>query len=270
MRDGLPRAASVVLLREAAGAGGTEPFDLYMLRRHDSARFAPGAYTFPGGVLEAQDWACAEVSRLADDSALAALHARLAGPDPLRSPDAATTAALFACAARELFEETGVLLARAGGGNPLVMADPEHWQGLRDELLAGRIAFGALLAGAGLWLDPDDLIGFSHWITPEGQPIRYNTHFFLGLLPRGQAASHYPGEQAGGLWITPGEGLARHRRGEFPMVPVQTAHLERFARFASLAELLAHARTKALPPVLPVLGPRGREAALAKELPACW
>lgn len=270
MQDELPRAASVVLLRELAGAGAVAPFEVYMLQRHGSARFAPGAYTFPGGVLEAQDRVCAAALRLADDPALAALHARLAGPDPLMPPDAATTAALLACAARELFEETGVLPAREGGGRPFVMADPARWQGLRDDLLAGRVAFGALLAGAGLRLDPDDLIGFSHWITPEGLPIRYNTHFFLGLLPPGQIAGHYPGEQAGGLWTAPREALARHRRGAFPMVPVQTKHLERFAGFASLAELFAFARTKALPPVLPVLGPRGREVALAKEIDECW
>ncbi len=271
----LPRAASVVLLRETPGRDEPSPFETYMLRRPDEARFAPGAYIFPGGVLEEQDRACAAaIPALVDGPAGAALHARMADPaaGPFASPDTLTSAATFACAARELFEEAGVLVARDRGGAPVVMTDPAHWGRLREELLAGRLTFDRLLREEGLVLSPDDLMLFSHWITPERLPIRFDTWFFLATLPPGQEAGHWEGEIADGLWITPAEGLARHARGEFPMIPVQTRHLERFAGFDSLGALLDFARRKPVPAVLPAAAPGsgGQEVALPEEIARCW
>ncbi|MBW3608524.1 MAG: RNA polymerase-binding protein RbpA [Actinobacteria bacterium] len=84
-----------------------------------------------------------------------------------------------------------------------------------EEVLAERTDFADLLAEEQAQISPDDLVYFSHWITPEGLPIRFDTHFFLAELPESQEASHYPGEMAGGLWLAPAEGLRRHARGEF-------------------------------------------------------
>ena len=246
-----------------------------MLRRPDNARFAPGAYIFPGGVLEEQDRAgAAAIPGLADGPTGAALHARMTGPgaEPFASPDALTSVALLVCAARELFEEAGVLVARDHDGTPVATTSPGRRGRLREELLAGRLTFDRLLREEGLVLAPDDLVYFSHWITPEGLPIRFDTHFFLATLPPGQEAGHWEGEIAAGLWITPAEGLARHARGDFPMIPVQTAHLARFARFDSLAALLDFARRKPVPAVLPAAAPGsgGREVALPEEIARCW
>lgn len=294
----LPRAASVVLLRESVAAAGDAPFEVYMLRRPERARFAPGAYAFPGGVLEEQDRALgAWLLAGPEGPRLAALHARMVGAGPFASPDEETTAAILACAARELFEETGVLLVRDASGLPLrgpadagiglglleggafeelaaVRADrPERifaarLAALRESLLEGAVDFHAALPR--MRLSPDELIYFSHWVTPERMRIRFDTHFFLATLPPAQEATHYAGEMAGGEWIAPREGLARHGRGEFPMLPVQTKHLERLAGFDSLDTLFAFARAKPVPVVLPTLDPSGREAALPEEVAACW
>ena len=265
----LPLAASVLLLREATAAGA--PFELYMLRRPERARFAPGAYIFPGGVLDREDRAavpCAFAPR--SEPAIAALHARMDTGGQFASPDEETTAALLVCAVRELFEEAGVLLARTARGVPVGSTEPARRRAQREELLAGRLDFAALLDVERLRLAPDDLVYFSHWITPEASRIRFDTHFFLAVLPAGQAAAHYAGEMAGGLWLTPREGLARHARGDFPLMPVQQRHLERLAGFDSIAALLAFGRAKAVPAVLPVMNEQGREVALPEELAQCW
>lgn len=264
----LPRAASVVLLR--AGEGD-EPFEVYLLRRPDSARFAPGAYSFPGGVLDAADLttARAAVAALPGGTTLAALHRRMADAPQFAVPDAALSAALLVCAARELFEEAGVLIVREESGGRLPLDNEARWAAAREDLLAERTPFGALLYEDGLTIAPDDLPYFSHWITPEGSPLRFDTHFFLATLPPGQMASYWSGEMAGEAWLGPRAALARHAAGAVPMLPVQSRHLERFAGFASLDALLAHAREKAVPPVLPVRGADGRMA-LTEEVATCW
>jgi 8-oxo-dGTP pyrophosphatase MutT (NUDIX family) len=262
------RAASAILLRE--GPGGEE-FEVFMLRRPADARFAPNNHSFPGGMLDAEDAAAA--ARLAVPSAgvtVEELHARMGGDGPFASPDPATSAALLYCAARETFEETGVLIARDEAGDYATLADQAHWATSRDEVLAGTLPFDQLLSASGLTIGLGDLIYFSHWITPETSPLRFDTHFFLAALPPGQVATHWPGEMADGEWLTPRAGLERFEAGRMPMFPVQVQHLARFARFASLGALLDYARAKPIHAVLPVMGPNGREMGLAEELAECW
>jgi 8-oxo-dGTP pyrophosphatase MutT (NUDIX family) len=263
------RAASAILLREGPGGG---EFEVFMLRRPADARFAPNMHSFPGGMLDAEDVEGAARLALPRPGGITPddLHARMGGDGPFASPDAATSAALLYCAARETFEETGVLVARDGAGQPATLADQAHWATSRDEVLAGTLLFDRLLSASGLTIALDDLIYFSHWITPESSPLRFDTHFFLATLPPGQVATHWPGEMADGEWLTPRAGLARHEAGRMPMFPVQVQHLARFARFDSLAALLEYARTKPVHAVVPVIGPHGRELALPKELAECW
>lgn len=263
------RAASAILLRE--DAPGSE-FEVFMLRRPDDARFAPGNYSFPGGMLDDEDREAAQrlVRPLPGGIDTAALHARIGTQPIFPTPDAETSAALLCCAARELFEESGVIAARDAALAPATLDDQAHWSTSRDDVLAGTLPFDDLLAAAGLTLAPDDLIYFSHWITPETSKIRFDTHFFLATLPPGQVATHWPGEMADGEWLTPREGLARHAAGRMPMFPVQVQHLERFANYESLAALLDYARTKPVYPVLPVMGLNGREMGLPEEVAGCW
>ncbi len=263
------RAASVILLRDDSSGG---EFEVFMLRRPDTARFAPGAYSFPGGMLDAEDHAAAQrlVRPLPGGTTTDDLHVRLRGDGPFASPDAETSASLLCCAARELFEETGVLAARDAALQSATLDDQAHWSTSRDAVLAGTLPFDELLAAAGLTLCPDDLIYFSHWITPESSRLRFDTHFFVATLPPGQVATHWPGEMADGEWLTPREGLARHGVGRMPMLPVQVQHLERFVRYDTLAALLDYARTKPVYPVLPFVGPNGREVGLPEEIAGCW
>lgn len=264
--DNLPLAASVLLLRPGQLPG--VPFEVYMLRRLATARFAPGAYIFPGGILEADDrstsWA------LFDERAapgLARHYQRMCGGGHFQPDEVETAAALLVCGTRELFEESGVLLARPRTGSAPSYTTAEL-DASRRLLLNGSLDFEELLAARELRLDPDELVYFSHWITPSALKLRYDTHFFLAVLPTGVEATHFAGEMDAGLWISPQEALQRHADGEFPMVPVQTSHLERLAAFDTLEALLDFGSTKQVRAVLAELV--DRSVHIPEEVRQCW
>ncbi len=200
-------AASVILLRPGAEAG----VEVFLLRRRKSATFMGGAYVFPGG-------------------------ARDEGEDDLR-----------VTAARELFEEAGVLLATTAVERELVAT-------LRRRTLDGE-PLPALLAEAGLTLDPDRLAYFAHWITPSIEPRRFSARFFVARLPAGQAPSFDDRETVDEAWLSPAAALAR--AGERALPPPQVRSLWELATAASLDEVFALAAARAAHPhpILPRMAP---------------
>jgi 8-oxo-dGTP pyrophosphatase MutT (NUDIX family) len=92
----------------------------------------------------------------------------------------------------------------------------------------------------GLVLSAEDLHYFSHWITPEGAPKRFDTRFFVARAPEGQPA-HDEREHTELTWIRPVDALARHRAGGFEMILPTIANLEAIGTFPTAAELLAAA-----------------------------
>jgi 8-oxo-dGTP pyrophosphatase MutT (NUDIX family) len=105
---------------------------------------------------------------------------------------------------------------------------------------------------AGIALDdPRALVKFSRWITPAQVQIRFDTHFFLAEVPDGQEPA-IDGEECVDLgWFTPLAALAAHGSGEIPLVFPTIKHLEQLGEFASVDELLAHAREQTVEPVEP-------------------
>ncbi len=177
-------ATAVVLWRDAPGGR-----EVFLVRRGDERRFAGGFHAFPGGRLDSQD-ARASVPGLEGDPA-----------------------ALVACAVRELFEETGVLLAR---GAPL--ADPARDEA-RRALLDERATLADLLARHGLEIDAAALEYAGRWITPPWLPLRYDARMFLARLPDGARAEVWPGELAGGAFVPARAALERWERGEILLHP---------------------------------------------------
>jgi 8-oxo-dGTP pyrophosphatase MutT (NUDIX family) len=99
--------------------------------------------------------------------------------------------------------------------------------------------------------DPAMLVKFSRWITPAQVQIRFDTHFFLAVLPDGQEA-RVDGEECVDLgWFTPQAALAANRAGEIELVFPTIKHLEQLSEFSSVAALLAHARAQTVEPVQP-------------------
>ena len=228
-------AATIVLLRD--GAPGLEA---YLLRRVESMAFAAGMHVFPGGRVDPADTAA---------------HAHWFGTSPQDwtgplSAEPPLGHGLVCAAVRETFEESGVLLAGSGPHDVVDVSSPE-WEAERIALLERRESLSSLLERRGLGLRADLLRPWAHWITPELEPRRYDTRFFVAALPSGQRARDVGGEADATLWITPAEATRRFDRGELPMLPPTIATLRELAEFGTAAEVLAAADARDIAPVLP-------------------
>jgi 8-oxo-dGTP pyrophosphatase MutT (NUDIX family) len=134
----------------------------------------------------------------------------------------------------------GAVSAQDGEGEPALRA-----AGLREL----HEEAGIMLAG------PGELIAFSRWITPAEVKIRYDTWFFLAMMPAGQEARIDGCEVVDARWFSPPAALAAARRGEILLVFPTIKHLEQLSAFRSVDELLTHARSQTVQAVQPrVLG----------------
>jgi len=230
--DTPPRdAASIVMLRDSEAG-----LQVLLVRRHAQTAVLGGACVFPGGKLDADDSSDALLARL--DHTPDELHARLA--EPALAPRKA--AACFVAAAREAFEEAGVLFMQTDGPHAAAV-DAAACASLR----AGE-AFGALLARLNLRLDSEALAPWSRWITPRQPSImrtRFDTRFFLAAAPAGQEATQDDYEVTELLWRTPRAALEQYRDRVIDLAPPQIISLAHLARFATVQAALADARSRA-------------------------
>ncbi len=231
-------SATVVLMRE--GEGGPE---VLLLRRNRATGFVPGAYVFPGGRVDAADGEDALVRRW-DGLTRGAAAGRLGLARDADPP----AIAYYAAALREAVEETGLL-----AGVVAVKGQPgEEVVGEAREALLGRGAsFAAVLEELDARLDGAAIEYIAHWVTPSIEPRRYDTRFFAARVPRGSRAVYDRREMTDAVWLTPRAALARHRRGRLPMIFPTIRTLEDLCDFATVEELLAHFRGRAIPRIQP-------------------
>src|SRR3954467_9511822 len=233
-----PRHAStVVLLRDRP-----DGMQAYLLRRTRTMAFAAGMYVFPGGSVDPRD------ETLSDDA--------WAGPPPaawaaLLSADEGLTKALVCAAVRETFEESGVLLAGAGPDDVVADTTGDDWETDRAALVDHTLSFAAMLDRRGLVLRADLLRPWAHWITPEVEPRRYDTRFFVAALPTGQRTRDVGGEADQVTWSRPQDALDAFARGELGMLPPTAFTLGELAAYASVEEILAAGDARDVRPVLP-------------------
>ncbi len=253
----VPRdAATVILLRQAAS--GVEAF---LLRRTAELEFAPGAYVFPGGSVDARD---------ADETI------GWAGPAPAVfgglldvPPDRAR--AQVCAAVRETFEESGVLLASPSDSSSADLgSDSAALAGDRHALLTGSASLGEVLGRRGLVLRADLLTPWARWITPEASPRRFDTWFFAAALPPGQTATAAPegfgdhadpGESESGTWLGPAAALEGAQAGQITLLPPTAVTLGELAGHHDVAGILA--RRRVINPRLPKVVVEDGEVRLA-------
>src|SRR5262249_8574377 len=137
------------------------------------------------------------------------------GKAPVENCDDAGLAAMISCAARELFEETGVLLAR--GSETLTVGQRAS---LLDDLESKRMSWSELLSHYGLRLDADDFTFVGRWVTPPFAPRRFDTWFFLATCPTKQQP-HVTGdsELESGDWTSAREAYAKWQGNEVLAAP---------------------------------------------------
>lgn len=226
----------------ASSAQRAQGFEVLLLQRHHATGFVPGAYVFPGGRVDEED----------GSPAAAALVARALPPamDVALEPPPAFWIAVL----REVFEETGVLLAADAAARPAPDAASEprlaEW---RERLMGGRAGLAQLLEAEGLLPALHDLVYCAHWITPVAEPRRYDTRFFLARLPAGRRAVADAREMTDAVWLSPAEALRRFRDGALPMVFPTVKVLEALEPYATVSTALAAFRGRVVVPVLPRL-----------------
>jgi len=206
-------SATVILLRDRPGAGRKQ-LEVFMIRRHTGMLFAGGMYVFPGGVVDAAD----HVGR---DHAEA--HA-------------------FA-AIRETFEECGVLLASGPE------FDPTTLEADRLALIEHRATFDEVLARHRSVAQLGLLRAWSRWITPDFEPRRYDTYFYVALAPAREDARFVGGEADAAQWIAPELAVSAHERGEWLLMPPTEWTLRELTTFTSAADVFAAGDSRDLSPV---------------------
>jgi 8-oxo-dGTP pyrophosphatase MutT (NUDIX family) len=206
--------------------------EVYMLRRQASMAFAPGAYVFPGGSVDARD-ADEEVAWAGPD---AADWGRIFAAPP------ALARALVCAAVRETFEESGVLLAGESADSVVADTTSDDWEADRQALLDRSVSLAELLTRRDLVLRSDLLRPWSRWITPVVEPRRFDTRFFAAALPTGQRTRDVGGEAAAVSWVRPPDALAAGRQGEIRLFPPTFVSLSELADCGDLETALAGPR----------------------------
>ncbi|KQP14118.1 MBL fold metallo-hydrolase [Pseudorhodoferax sp. Leaf267] len=200
-------AATVLLLRDTP-----DGIEVLMTRRSTTASFAPGAFVFPGGAIDAADHAAHGQAR------------RRPGQE-----DARLTQAI--AAVRESFEELGVLLARRADG---------AWATTADAAALDRHA--PLLpqcAARGLELAADQVFVLAHWTTDRDLPKRFDVPFLVARMPEGQQPVADEAEQFEPCWVRPADALARHAAGSFSIIFPTIRTLQRLQAYATVDAVLA-------------------------------
>lgn len=212
-------SSTVVVARPTAA----EP-ELFMVLRHEESAFG-NAWAFPGGVIEdadslVHDYCTGIDARTANER----LGVRSGGLE------------LYSAAIRELYEESGVLLAETSN----LKDDPAA---VRDAINAGTDCWADFVARNALALRCDKLHYVSHWITPQFFSKRYSTRFFVCQLPPDQHAEHCGGELTACRWATAHAMLDSERKGNVELVFPTLKTLELIARSKTLDELIDWARS---------------------------
>ena len=233
-------ASTVMLVRDDEG-----PLEVFMLRRASSMAFAPSMHVFPGGGVDRRDaddelpWAGPPVEEWAE----------------LLGTDEASAQMLVAAAVREIFEETGVLLASPAADDGTTKGEPARLDAevaadLRAKLVAHEIGFGQVLLEHHLVLRSDLLRYRAHWITPEAEPRRYDTRFFVAAVPPGQEPDGETSEADLSEWVHPRDVLGAFEDGDLMLMPPTLVCLEQLAEVSTVSGALGQDL-----PIAPIMPP---------------
>jgi 8-oxo-dGTP pyrophosphatase MutT (NUDIX family) len=222
-----PKHASTVLLIRPGPDGN---FEILLTRRPTEMKFLGGFYVFPGGSVEPEDRSEKTLRRcrgLLGKEAQKILGDHL-GPE--------LSLAHWVAVIRELFEEVGILLCVTDSGAEPDVEDGERLEEKRQAIVAGTLDFGSFLEAENLFCDLARAVYFSHRVTPEFYPMRFDTRFYLASLPAGQTALSRSVEVADSLWIAPQHALKEANRS-LPLLPPTTTMLQNLCAFESWQSL---------------------------------
>jgi len=224
-------SSSVVLVRE----GESDP-EILMVKRRAGDAFGE-SYAFPGGVVDDDE---------SDARAFCRGRTTEQADAELRLPTGGLD--FYSAAVRELFEETGVLLARDSQGNWAFSGDPDSeslLRELRGQLDGGVTSWAELLRTHDLFVACDALHYFSFWETPLRSPKRWAARFFLAEIPPGRDAEHDGNELTDSCWMTAEKVLSVGQEGGMELTFPTLVNLERISEFRTVGELVRWANVQA-------------------------
>ena len=233
-------AATVMLVRDTA-----DGIAVFLMRRHAAMEFAAGVMVFPGGGVDDRD-----------------RNAEIAwtGPPPSWwaqrfGIETDLAEALLCAAARETFEECGVLFAGPADDPGGIVGDASVYRESRLALADRTLSFADFLRRENLVLRADLLRPWANWVTPEAERTRrYDTYFFVGALPEGQRADGDNTESDRAEWVLPQDAIADFAAGRNVLLPPTWTQLDALAG-RTVADVLAVERQ--IVPVQPILEMRG-------------
>lgn len=230
-------ASTVLFIRD-----GERGVEVYLIRRVKQMAFAGGMTAYPGGGVDDRD-----------------LDAQFGwiGPDPgywadAFSCDERIAHGLVAAAVRETFEEAGILLATEGE-TPVVDTDNDEWEAERKALLDRSHSLSEMLEKRGLSLRADLIRPWAHWITPEQEPKRFDTRFFLMKLPDGVHPRAISTEFDKAEWVGVQQAIEEAESGSRPMLPPTIATLKDLLPYVTADEAMAAAPPRRIEPIQPSL-----------------
>jgi 8-oxo-dGTP pyrophosphatase MutT (NUDIX family) len=237
-----PRDAATVMLLRAA-AGGAPGVEVYLLRRHRGMDFAGGMHVYPGGGVDSRD----------EDSDVG-----WAGPPPgdwARRLDCTESLAraLVCAAVRETFEEAGVLLAGPTPDSVVADTTGEDWEADRRALVDRELSLAAFLRRRDLLLRADLLASWAHWVTPRFERKRFDTRFFVAVLPAGQVTRDVSTESDTVQWMSPAKAVAGVDDGSMMMLPPTYVTLHELARLDGPERALEAAAARDIRTIEPAL-----------------
>lgn len=212
----IPRPASTVMLLRDHGT--PESLEIFLMRRHSAMDFVAGVMVFPGGGVDERD-------RTEKDIAWY-------GPEPSwwadrLNVDVDLAEALVCAAARETFEESGVLFAGAADDSDILVDDASVYREQRAALADNSLSFADFLRAEKLVLRADLLRPWANWVTPkEERTRRYDTYFFVGAIPQGQRADGENTESDRAFWSTPQAALDEFAEGRSFLLPPTWSQLD--------------------------------------------
>jgi 8-oxo-dGTP pyrophosphatase MutT (NUDIX family) len=230
IKDAPKPASTVLIVRD--GQSPQKGLQVLMVRRSAGMAFGASAWVFPGGKVAAAD-AAPEWDDWSDGSYQH--YAR----------------SLRIAAAREVFEESGLILATGKDGSPASVELCASLDPQRGEVEKTPDLFLKIMKEAGLRLSLDQLVPFAHWVTPAFEPRRFDTHFFLVKAPADQVVRHDGREAVDHAWVAPLELIEKRRAGEAKLMFPTRLNLQVLAKSANAADAEAAARAKRVVTVEP-------------------
>ena len=229
-------SATVLLLRDSTQ---NQAIEVFMVARQKTVNSFSGALVFPGGKVDPLDQATELRNYCTIDGTINA-----------------SNLALRIAAVREVFEESGLLLARSLDSTEIVnqqqLQELSHY---RQALDNREISMLELCQQERLQLALDLLMPYAHWITPKTRPKIFDTHFYLARAPREQLqlATHDGNETIDSIWITAQNALQQAAQGQRNIVFPTRMNLLKLDQSKTVAVALQTAATESIATVQPVV-----------------